>query len=225
MFDEESDPKKSHRIDRHAVRECVCRNCQHRQQSKQICEACGSCMGAYFCGVCNHFDNKGNEKKIFHCDGCGICRVGGRENFFHCEKCCACLSLSMQNKHQCLDSALKQNCSVCLEPLFDSRNAAIKAPCGHMFHDKCHTDLVEQSDFPRCPLCLRDLVNLSKFYQQLREVREETTVPPELQNQTLKILCNNCGQQKVIPFHLNEFLACEECTATRGGVCFNVRKL
>jgi len=24
------------------------------------------------------------SKKQFHCEDCGICRVGGRENFFHC---------------------------------------------------------------------------------------------------------------------------------------------
>jgi len=25
------------------------------------------------------------NKRQFHCDACGICRVGGRENYFHCE--------------------------------------------------------------------------------------------------------------------------------------------
>jgi RING finger/CHY zinc finger protein 1 len=25
------------------------------------------------------------SKEQFHCDLCGICRVGGRQNFFHCQ--------------------------------------------------------------------------------------------------------------------------------------------
>lgn len=31
-------------------------------------------MGAYFCKVCNLFDDGGIDKKFFHCDECGICR-------------------------------------------------------------------------------------------------------------------------------------------------------
>lgn len=31
-------------------------------------------MADYFCSVCNLFDNQGQQKQIFHCDGCGICR-------------------------------------------------------------------------------------------------------------------------------------------------------
>lgn len=27
------------------------------------------------------------RKKQFHCDECGICRVGGRDKFFHCSQC------------------------------------------------------------------------------------------------------------------------------------------
>lgn len=27
------------------------------------------------------------EKEQYHCDACGICRIGGRENFFHCDRC------------------------------------------------------------------------------------------------------------------------------------------
>jgi hypothetical protein len=27
------------------------------------------------------------KKQQYHCDACGICRIGGRENFFHCDRC------------------------------------------------------------------------------------------------------------------------------------------
>ena len=40
------------------------------------------------------------EKGQFHCDGCGICRVGGRENYFHCDICGYCLPLSCKDNHK-----------------------------------------------------------------------------------------------------------------------------
>jgi hypothetical protein len=27
------------------------------------------------------------KKQQYHCDSCGICRIGGRDNFFHCDRC------------------------------------------------------------------------------------------------------------------------------------------
>uniref|UniRef100_A0A2P2KUH9 CTCHY-type domain-containing protein n=1 Tax=Rhizophora mucronata TaxID=61149 RepID=A0A2P2KUH9_RHIMU len=43
-------------------------------------------MGKYFCAVCKFFDD--DVSKIpYHCDECGICRTGGKENYFHCKRC------------------------------------------------------------------------------------------------------------------------------------------
>ncbi|XLR23985.1 hypothetical protein S83_051885, partial [Arachis hypogaea] len=41
------------------------------------------------------------EKQQFHCDDCGICRVGGQENYFHCEKCGSCYSVTLRDNHVC----------------------------------------------------------------------------------------------------------------------------
>lgn len=48
----------------------------------------------YTCLVCNLFDD--DDKNQYHCDGCGICRIGGRNNFFHCEVCNMCLPLQLK---------------------------------------------------------------------------------------------------------------------------------
>ncbi|RLN15358.1 hypothetical protein BBJ28_00014149 [Nothophytophthora sp. Chile5] len=40
----------------------------------QDCANCHRRMAAYFCSVCNLFDDAGPEKKVFHCAQCGICR-------------------------------------------------------------------------------------------------------------------------------------------------------
>ncbi len=53
------------------------------------------------------YDNKADEKKVYHCDKCGICRVGGRENQFHCDKCETCLRLVMLNNHVCKEARFK----------------------------------------------------------------------------------------------------------------------
>lgn len=57
------------------------------------------CGFQYTCLVCNLFDDE--DKDQYHCDGCGICRIGGRTNFFHCEVCNMCLPLQLKtNGHR-----------------------------------------------------------------------------------------------------------------------------
>ncbi|KAJ8434401.1 hypothetical protein Cgig2_002603 [Carnegiea gigantea] len=70
-----SDPMERHEL----VRQDVTR-------VAKVCSNCGVDMGEYFCEVCKFYDDE-TDKKQFHCNECGICRVGGRENFFHCQKC------------------------------------------------------------------------------------------------------------------------------------------
>lgn len=53
----------------------------------------------YTCLICNLFDDE--DKDQYHCNGCGICRIGGRNNFFHCEVCNMCLPLQLKtNGHR-----------------------------------------------------------------------------------------------------------------------------
>ena len=59
------------------------------------------------------FDN--NEKGQFHCDGCGVCHIGGRENYKHCYSCGLCF-----DKHKCLGGASQEKCPFCLEFMRDS---------------------------------------------------------------------------------------------------------
>ena len=59
------------------------------------CEDCGIVFGKYACLQCRIFDNlsDGSDLKkegVFHCDLCGICRVGKRSDFVHCSVCNCC---------------------------------------------------------------------------------------------------------------------------------------
>ena len=95
----------------------------------------------------------------YHCDQCGICRVGGRENFFHCERCgccyakslqvCACPGMvhaqpttqrdqgGVQGKHKCVEGSMQHDCAVCLEFLFNSTAPISVLKCGHTIHSQC----------------------------------------------------------------------------------------
>lgn len=99
-------------------------------------------MATYFCQVCNLFDNDSETKQIFHCDGCGICRVGGRENFFHCDKCCGCYPHSLREKHKCLEGSMHRECAICLEVTFASLESVHVLPCGHVLHGGCWEEYI-----------------------------------------------------------------------------------
>ena len=77
------DPKKAHKMDRKAVLKAKCAACGSLQPMAQNCGACGVQWGAYYCDVCKLLDDDGAKKQIWHCSGCGICRVGGEANYFH----------------------------------------------------------------------------------------------------------------------------------------------
>eukprot|EP01055_Gregarina_sp_Pseudo9_P005905 Gregarina_sp_Pseudo_9__5904@NODE_935_length_2053_cov_34_058093_g877_i0_p1_GENE_NODE_935_length_2053_cov_34_058093_g877_i0NODE_935_length_2053_cov_34_058093_g877_i0_p1_ORF_typecomplete_len286_score24_88zfCHY/PF05495_12/3e20zfCHY/PF05495_12/1_8e04zfRING_2/PF13639_6/1_6e03zfRING_2/PF13639_6/1_8e04zfRING_2/PF13639_6/7e08zfC3HC4_2/PF13923_6/8_9e03zfC3HC4_2/PF13923_6/5_6e03zfC3HC4_2/PF13923_6/1_8e04zfC3HC4_2/PF13923_6/1_8e04zfC3HC4_2/PF13923_6/1_1e05zfRING_UBOX/PF13445_6/1_8e04zfRING_UBOX/PF13445_6/1_ len=145
-----------HKIDRNAVTEVVCVDCDHRQPVAPTCAKCNVTFGAYFCLKCNFFDND-VTKKIWHCEKCGLCRVGGQENYFHCENCDGCYPLALQGKHKCLTQAMRGDCPICLESMFDStKSVCVLRKCGHTLHDECFRQHRECNYNIRnkCPLCL-----------------------------------------------------------------------
>lgn len=64
-----------HQMDRHLVTRIQCTGCGTEQPPAASCMTCGLTMGKYVCLHCNLFDDD-TSKKQFHCDKCGICRVG-----------------------------------------------------------------------------------------------------------------------------------------------------
>lgn len=89
------DPSKRHELDRTTVRSLVCALCDLRQPVASLCAGCGCEFGAYSCLKCCFFDDD-LHKQQFHCEACGICRVGGASNFFHCNTCGCCYANSLQ---------------------------------------------------------------------------------------------------------------------------------
>ncbi|KAG8593289.1 hypothetical protein GDO81_000784 [Engystomops pustulosus] len=125
------DNKETHKMDRFKVTQVQCLKCKHIQKAQQNCENCDNIFGDYYCNICHLYDK---DKKQYHCDGCGICRIGPKEQFEHCTKCNLCLPLSFRGNHKCIENVSRQDCPICLEDIHTSRVGARVLPCGHLLH-------------------------------------------------------------------------------------------
>ncbi|XP_075058240.1 RING finger and CHY zinc finger domain-containing protein 1 isoform X1 [Mixophyes fleayi] len=199
------DNKETHKMDRFKVTQVQCMKCKCIQKAQQTCEHCNNSFGDYFCNICHLYDK---DKKQYHCDGCGICRIGPRELFEHCTKCNLCLPLSFRGNHKCIENVSRQDCPICLEDIHTSRVGARVLPCGHLLHSTCYEDMLKQGY--RCPLCMRSALDMSRYWQQLDEEVAQTPMPSEYQNMNVYILCNDCSARSTVPFHILG-MKCESC--------------
>lgn len=80
------DKVEDHILPRKATKYMLCMLCGCVQRVGGTCANCGVTAGRYYCDICKLW-NDDSDKPIYHCDKCGICRVGhglGRD-FFHCD--------------------------------------------------------------------------------------------------------------------------------------------
>ncbi|WCJ21408.1 zinc finger (C3HC4-type RING finger) family protein [Euphorbia peplus] len=200
-------PKDRHEIVRHDIKQVICSLCDTEQQVAQVCTNCGVKMGEYFCDICKFYDDD-TSKGQFHCEGCGICRVGGRDKFFHCEKCGSCYLVELRDNHSCVENSMKNNCPVCYEYLFDSVKHAIVMKCGHTMHNDCFRQMANQNQY-RCPICSKTVMEMSNSWS-LRDQEIEAIQMPEEYRYEVSILCNDCNAISKTPFHIAG-LKCSHC--------------
>ncbi|XP_057810522.1 probable E3 ubiquitin-protein ligase RZFP34 isoform X1 [Salvia miltiorrhiza] len=193
--------KLRHDIPRHSVEKVICSLCDTEQEARQVCENCGVCMGRYFCGICKLFDDD-TSKEQYHCNGCGICRIGGSKNFFHCNKCGCCYSALLKSSHPCVERAMHQDCPVCFEYLFESRNDVIALPCGHTIHKACLEEMQEHYHRYACPICSKSVCDMSKVWEKFDLEIAATPMPPYCENKMVWILCNDCGRNSEVKYHV-----------------------
>lgn len=86
-----------------------------------INEQCKRDVANYFCKTCLLWDSDSN-KNIYHCEKCGICRIGKGLgiDYFHCDKCGVCLAISLYKNHRCIERNVECNCPICGEYMFTS---------------------------------------------------------------------------------------------------------
>lgn len=199
---EEKDPKKAHTMDRKAVKQIKCLTCQTVQDAKQVCEFCHTVMGTYWCPLCVLLDNE--DKGQYHCDECGICRVGGSDNHIHCDQCDICVNVNSINTHVCLNNAGRVDCSVCLESLHESRDPIQFLPCGHGLHRTCCVSFYESGQMA-CPLCKKSVHSEDQrayIIQYMDAEIQRTPMPEEYRLKRVKVVCNDCEQESITPFHI-----------------------
>jgi len=184
---------ENHTIDRFNIREIICRNCYTRQTSKRNeCINCHVQFGEYHCRTCNLWMSE--EEKPYHCDACGFCRVGGRENFRHCYSCGVCVDIQSYHNHNCSIGKFMSCCPVCQENLFTSRDATHVMPCGHTIHWHCFQGLMNFDS--RCPVCKKTTESAESMASAWKAIASSITMqplPPDMA-QVVNISCNDCGE-------------------------------
>ncbi|KAF7186379.1 putative RING finger protein C2F3.16 [Pseudocercospora fuligena] len=155
-----------HSLNRKKTQNMLCMLCQTPQPAAETCMNCGEYAAWYYCSKCKLWDNDTN-KRIYHCDDCGICRVGEGlgKDFVHCKRCNVCISISTSAAHPCIEKATEGNCPLCLNVLFESRTSVVSLPCGHYMHGTCYQDLMAVTY--KCPVCSKSAVNMELQWRKL----------------------------------------------------------
>ena len=143
-----------------------CINCLHEQELSATCEFCSCVFAEYFCFECRLYRQQSTEG-IFHCNDCGICRIGkglGIDgSHWHCERCVMCLPNSLDRTahlNKCIAQATYDDCAICCDNLFRSLDPCICGEnCGHYLHKTCLTQYLKSGHY-LCPLCKKPFINL-----------------------------------------------------------------
>mmetsp|Transcript_98789 Transcript_98789/g.205933 ORF Transcript_98789/g.205933 Transcript_98789/m.205933 type:complete len:342 (+) Transcript_98789:68-1093(+) len=194
----------SHEVDRRAIREVQCLRCSALVPPGKTCRSCNQTLADYFCGTCNLWDDEGDEKKIFHCSGCGICRLGGRDRYFHCDTCGSCYPTEISATHTCVENAMRQNCPICMQDLFQSTLQVTILDCGHTIHQGCLLEL--QTSFAglqslRCPICGQSLYKYDNLWAKMDRQVAEMPMPFE-ELRLVDIICNDCRFSGKVCYHV-----------------------
>lgn len=207
-FCHDEDVTDDHTLDRRSVNEVVCLVCSARQAVSNLCTTpdCETVFGGeYFCGVCKLFDDV--DKGQFHCEGCGICRAGGRDKFCHCDTCGLCLPAG--KTHKCISNTSHNNCPVCLEDIHTSRLEAHIPPCSHLLHLECFTGMMKQGLYA-CPTCGLSMQDMSRVWDSIDREVVSTPMPTEYAGLYREILCRDCNKTCTAVFHIVG-MKCSSC--------------
>ncbi|KAI5083971.1 hypothetical protein GOP47_0000140 [Adiantum capillus-veneris] len=195
------DNVSDHTMDRQATKEIMCMKCLKIQPVAQHCST-PSCnnfqMARYYCSVCKFFDD--DNKDIYHCPYCNICRVGKGLgiDYFHCMICNACMNVSLKT-HKCREKGLESNCPICHDFMFTSKAPVKALSCGHFMHSACFQAFTNHHY--TCPICCKSVGDMSVYFGMLDGLLAGEELPEEYKDRKQEILCNDCEQRGIAPFH------------------------
>eukprot|EP00741_Cyanophora_paradoxa_P012176 tig00020603_g11764.t1 len=213
-----------HALERKDVKEVVCMRCHTRQPVGRACSspACkGAPFASYFCERCLIYESN-PERPIYHCEDCAICRVGKGlgTDYFHCEKCAACISVD-HKEHRCVEGNTKNNCPICFEFMFTSRNAVVIAKCGHAMHEACFKQYTRSSMYT-CPVCFKSLGDMEVYFTDLDRRLENEAQNPAHEQMRTRVTCNDCERRSLTRYHAH-FHKCGHCRSYNTTVIEHVR--
>lgn len=80
------DAVESHMLPRRSTKHMLCMLCGCAQKASDTCVKCGESASRYYCNICKLWNDDPN-KSIYHCNDCGICRIGKGlgKDFYHCK--------------------------------------------------------------------------------------------------------------------------------------------
>ena len=193
--------ENSHEMNRFATKTMKCMYCFTIQNIGKTCIACEMDLGEYYCEICKFHDST-EGKEIYHCNECGICRLGRREQFFHCKNCRACINVDLKDNHGCVEGKVNHNCPVCLEFLFSSRKETFFPACAHPIHFHC-LETVYNIDF-LCPTCNKSMNN--EYIPQISanrkgEMINDNPMPKIFADTKVEIYCQACDFTDIVPYH------------------------
>ncbi|KAE8136156.1 hypothetical protein BDV38DRAFT_294024 [Aspergillus pseudotamarii] len=186
------DEAEDHHLDRPKTENMLCMLCGHAQPATQFCRQCGEQSSQYYCNICKLWDND-TSKSIYHCNDCGICRIGQGlgKDFFHCKTCCVCLPISIENTHRCIERSTQCDCPICGDYMFTSPETVVFMRCGHSIHQKCLSEYSKNSY--RCPICSKTITNMESTFRNLDRTIQSQPMPAEFNDTKALIYCNDCG--------------------------------
>ena len=200
----------SHKLIRSEVKHILCMSCMTPQNpSDNYCMECGIELANYFCKKCVLYDND-PTKDIYHCEKCGICRLGlglGKD-YFHCDKCNICLSIDLKERHKCISNTTHCNCPICNEYLFTSINKVVFMKCGHLIHQLCYDELIKHSF--KCPLCKKTVVEVETQFRILDQEILQLPLPSPYNLWRCIVSCNDCKGKSNVSYHVLG-LKCKYC--------------
>ena len=194
------DEVENHTLPRRETKHMLCMLCGTPQQASQFCKSCEVQAACYYCAVCKLWNNDPG-KSIYHCDDCGICRLGEGlgKDFFHCKTCAACMSIQAESTHRCIERSTKCDCPICGEYMFTSNKPVAFMRCGHGIHESCFAEWCNTSY--KCPICSKSIANMESQFRRLDRHIEEQPMPEEYRDNRALIFCNDCNSRSVTRFH------------------------
>ncbi|KAJ5772830.1 hypothetical protein N7457_007726 [Penicillium paradoxum] len=194
------DEAEDHSLIRRDTEHMLCMLCGHGQPAAQNCRQCGEQTAQYYCDICKLWDND-SKKSIYHCNDCGICRIGQGlgKDFFHCQTCSVCLPMCIETTHRCIERSTQCDCPICGDYMFTSPETVVVMRCGHSIHHKCLSEY-SKSSF-RCPICSKTITNMESTFRNLDRTIESQPMPEEFKDTKGLVYCNDCGSKSVVKYH------------------------